>query len=87
MATQPDRGNGPYRIDTKGWLPACKCDTEVVPATVLDPFAGAGTVGMVAERMGRDSILIEISKEYADMARDRIVNDAPLLTDVQTEEL
>ena len=49
---------------------------------VLDPFAGAGTVGLVADQLQRDSILIEISPEYAGQARDRIRNDAPLLAEV-----
>ena len=80
-------GDGAPTRKTTGWNPTCECDAPTQPCVVLDCFAGAGTVGLVAERMGRDSILIEINKEYADMARDRIVNDAPLLTDVQTEEL
>lgn len=49
---------------------------------VLDPFGGAGTTGLVAERHGRDSILIELNPDYAQMARDRIRNEAPLLADV-----
>ena len=48
-----------------------------VPAVVLDPFGGAGTVGLVAERLGRDSILIEINPDYAEMARKRIEDDVP----------
>lgn len=39
---------------------------------VLDPFAGAGTTGLVAERLQRDSILIELNADYAKMARRRI---------------
>ena len=53
-----------------------------VPAVVLDPFGGAGTVGLVAERFGRDSILIEINPDYAEMARRRIEGDAPLFAQV-----
>ena len=68
---------------TTGWSPSCQCKVRpTVPATVLDPFGGAGTVGMVAERMGRDSIIIEISPDYAAMAKRRILADAPLLTNV-----
>jgi len=44
--------------------------------TVLDPFGGAGTVGLVANRLGRNAILIELNQEYADMARERIAKDA-----------
>lgn len=44
--------------------------------TVLDPFGGAGTTGLVAARLGRNAILIEINPEYAAMARKRIDTDA-----------
>ena len=40
---------------TTGWLPSCDCKADTVPATVLDPFAGSGTVGLVADRLGRDA--------------------------------
>jgi DNA modification methylase len=47
--------------------------------TVLDPFAGAGTTGLVAARHDRNFIGIELSSQYAAMARKRIAGDAPLL--------
>jgi DNA modification methylase len=47
--------------------------------TVLDPFAGSGTVGVVALRHGRRFIGIELNQDYCQMARHRIVDDAPLL--------
>ena len=53
-----------------------------VGGTVLDPFAGAGTTGLVADRLGRNAILIELNPEYAAMAQRRIVNDAPLFAEV-----
>ena len=40
--------------------------------TVLDPFAGSGTTGMVATGHGRDAILCELNPEYAHLIRDRI---------------
>jgi DNA modification methylase len=43
---------------------------------VLDPFGGAGTTGLVADRLGRSAILIELNETYADMARRRIQADA-----------
>ena len=49
---------------------------------VLDPFGGAGTTGLVADRCGRDAILIELNSAYCDMARKRIRGDAPLFTEV-----
>jgi DNA modification methylase len=46
---------------------------------VLDPFGGAGTTGLVADRLGRSATLIELNPEYARLARERITADAPLL--------
>jgi DNA modification methylase len=46
---------------------------------VLDPFAGAGTTGLVADRLQRRSTMIELNPEYAAMAQERIEGDAPLL--------
>lgn len=50
--------------------------------TVLDPFGGAGTTGLVADRLQRNAILIELNPEYAAIARRRIAGDAPLLATV-----
>ena len=61
-----------FTPDTIGWNPTCECEGEIKPAIVLDPFGGAGTVSVVAERLGRDSIICEISPEYAEIARKRI---------------
>jgi len=52
---------------------------------VLDPFGGAGTTGLVADRLGRDAILIELNPAYAEMGRARIGADAPLLAKVAAE--
>lgn len=46
-----------------------------IGGTVLDPFGGAGTTGLVAERLGRNSTLIELNPDYAEMARRRIRAD------------
>ena len=42
-----------------------------VGGTVLDPFAGSGTTGVIAEILGRNSILIDISSEYVDIINER----------------
>jgi DNA modification methylase len=49
----------------------CNCATTG-PGTVLDPFAGAGTVGVVANRHRREFIGIELNPEYIEMAERRI---------------
>jgi DNA modification methylase len=50
---------------------------------VLDPFGGAGTTGLVADRLGRDAVLIELNPEYAEIARKRIEGDAPMFSTVE----
>jgi len=42
---------------------------------VLDPFAGAGTTGLVAKRFGCGFVGIELNPEYAEMAQTRIGNE------------
>ena len=41
---------------------------------VLDPFLGSGTTGMVALQEGRGFVGIELKPEYAELARERILN-------------
>ena len=49
---------------------------------MLDPFGGSGTVGLVADRLHRDAILIELNPEYAALAESRIRGDAGMFADV-----
>jgi DNA modification methylase len=55
-----------------GWLPSCSCSCEPVPAVVLDPFFGAGTTGLVAKKLGRHFVGIELNEAYIGMAQKRI---------------
>jgi DNA modification methylase len=54
-----------------------------IGGTVLDPFGGAGTTGLVADRLHRNAVLIELNPAYVEIARKRIHSDAPLLAEVQ----
>lgn len=63
---------------TTGWSPSCQCNANVIPCTVLDPFGGAGTTALVADRQQRNSIIIELNPDYAAMAERRVFGDAPL---------
>jgi DNA modification methylase len=80
---------------TKGWQPSCTCDERLTgiekpsnePCTVLDPFGGAGTTGLVADRLGRNALLIELNPEYADMATRRIQGDASLFAQVDLTDV
>jgi DNA modification methylase len=62
-----------YRVRTQGRLrPTCGCEKPWQPGLVLDPFMGAGTVGLVAERLGRNWLGIELNPAFAQLARERI---------------
>jgi DNA modification methylase len=45
---------------------------------ILDPFGGAGTTALVADRLQRDATIIELNPAYAALARDRINGEAGL---------
>jgi hypothetical protein len=71
---------------TTGWQPSCSCEgAAVVPCTVLDPFMGSGTTGMVADRLQRNAIGFELSDDYARQAETRINSDRGALLDLMTE--
>ena len=63
-----------------GWRASCQCNAEVVPCTVLDPFVGSGTTALVADRLQRHAIGIDLSIDYAAMAQRRLEADCPLFT-------
>lgn len=82
-----------YKIAAAAWREACvpvvngwrsRClaaaNLPVKPAVVLDPFGGAGTVGLVADRLQRDYVLIDRGADYVAMARRRIAGDSPLFS-------
>ncbi|MDF2386575.1 site-specific DNA-methyltransferase [Nostoc ellipsosporum NOK] len=49
------------------------CETfDRVPGVVLDPFGGAGTVGLVADQLGVDALLIELNPEYVEIIERRL---------------
>lgn len=57
-----------------GWKPSCKCGRkrEPVPCTVLDPFSGSGTTGIVALQLHRRYIGTELSRKYVRVSRHRL---------------
>lgn len=82
VATQPFSGAHFATFPPKLIEPCIKAGCPA-GGTVLDPFGGAGTTGLVADRLGRNAILIELNPEYAAMAERRIKNDAGFFADVQ----
>ena len=66
-------GMSKSEYETTGWRASCACGLrrEPEPAVVLDPFMGSGTTAMVAERLGRRAIGIELNPDYVAMIEDR----------------
>jgi DNA modification methylase len=65
---------GETPVHTVGWQPSCTCGCEVtIPCVVLDPFAGSGTVNLVAHGLGRSSVGIELGEKYIDIIKNRWV--------------
>lgn len=50
--------------------------------TVLDPFGGSGTTGIVAVNNNRHAVLCELSQEYIDLAKDRINQQGGMFVDI-----
>lgn len=67
---------------TTGWSASCQCGAETRPCVVLDCFSGAGTTALVADRLGRDAIGIDLSHAYVEMTRERLRADSPLFMDI-----
>lgn len=40
--------------------------------TILDPFAGSGTTGVVAQKHNRNAVLVELNNEYIKIAKKRL---------------
>lgn len=59
-------------VKTIGWQPTCSCDGgDPVQSVILDPFFGSGTVGVVAERLNRRWVGLDLG--YQDLQRERLV--------------
>jgi site-specific DNA-methyltransferase (adenine-specific) len=54
------------------YRPICGCHSRFVSGVVLDPFFGTGTVGVVAKRLRRDWLGIELNPEYGRLAWERL---------------
>jgi DNA modification methylase len=64
---------GPPSAKTIGWQPSCSCDNPTkIAGIVLDPFIGSGTVGLVAKKLNRCFIGIELNPSYIEIAEKRL---------------
>ncbi len=63
---------GARTVRKVGELERCGCFAPARRGVVLDPFFGTGTVGVVAERLGRDWLGIELNPAYVELAERRL---------------
>jgi DNA modification methylase len=66
----------------------CDCQTnETKGGTVLDPFGGSGTTGIVAaSHSNRNAILLELNQEYIDLAKERINKELGMMANLKCEK-
>lgn len=70
---------------TPPWATRALCGIKAgSPAggSVLDPFFGAGTTGLVADRLGRHCTGIELNPANREMGAERVRMDGPLFAEV-----
>lgn len=72
--TRPVRRSGDHasRLPIR---PSCDCDAGSEPGLVLDPFMGAGTTALAAERQGKDWLGIELNPDYVRLAEKRLADE------------
>ena len=59
-----------------GWRECCPAAQGATrPAVVLDPFGGAMTTALAAERLGRAALCIELNGDYIGMGEERLARD------------
>ena len=71
VPTSNTRGVPDPQSRVTGYRATCDCDAPAIPGTVLDPFCGSGTVGIVAREWGVKFIGLDISAEYNKLAEWR----------------
>jgi DNA modification methylase len=84
IATKPYKG-AHFAVMPEALVEPCILAGSAVGDTVLDPFTGSGTVAMVALRHNRNFVGTELNPDYAEIAVNRIYNDAPLLNEIEKE--
>lgn len=80
-------GNTGTKTDSTGWAPTTRATGTFQPSCrcmdndgsgrswIIDPFGGSGTTGVVAERLGRNAVLIELNPAYVAIARRRVARE------------
>ena len=84
IPTKPFKGDH-FAVMPEALVEPCVLAASREGDTVLDPFAGSGTVGVVALRHQRNFVGVELNPDYAQMAMNRIRDDAPMLNEVNCD--
>ena len=80
IATQP-YPDAHFAVMPEALAEPCILAGSRIGDTILDPFNGAGTTGVVAVRQGRSYVGIDANAEYVGMARARLELAAPLFVE------
>lgn len=87
VATRPNKStkdeDGQFATDRRRFvamygnrrLEGCECGKDFRSGIVLDPFMGSGTTGMVAKRLNRDYLGVDLNSKYIKIAEKRIKED------------
>ena len=72
VSTNSCRIDGHFAMYPERLIEPCILAGSPVGGIVLDPFFGSGTTGVVAKKMGRQYIGIDLNPEYCALAKKRI---------------
>lgn len=86
IPTRPFKG-AHFAVMPEALVEPCVLAASRPGDVVLDPFTGSGTVAVVSLRHGRNFIGTELNLEYAEIARQRIDSENPLLNIVKVLNL
>ena len=82
VTTKPFRG-AHFAVFPPDLIEPCIKAGCPVGGTVLDPFGGSGTTGLVANNLGRNAVLIELNENYVDIAKKRLDDNLGLFSEVK----
>ena len=84
VTTKPFRG-AHFATFPKDLIEPCVLAGCPEGGTVLDPFGGSGTTGIVAAGHNRNAVLLELNAEYIELAKARIEKDMGMFVDLTVE--
>jgi DNA modification methylase len=82
VTTKPFKG-AHFAVMPENLVVPCILAATKVGDTVLDPFTGSGTTGVIALQHGRKFIGVELNPEYIKLAEKRIIDSNPMFNEVE----